>query len=96
MLNFIIAVILVALGVAFIWTVLYKQGVWEYLQVHADNWFEDVFHKRTSFFNQMFSCTFCTCWWLSVVLCIVSALVGWDWHYLLIPFCSTPLSKFIL
>jgi len=94
--NFLVIVIIVALVVAFFWTLLYKWNVWEYLQVHADAWFEKIFHKETSFFNKMFSCTFCTCWWMSVIICIFVALLSRDWHLLLVPFCSVPLSKFIL
>lgn len=96
MLKFLEAVVIVALVIAFIWEVLYKWGVWEYLQVHADAGFEKVFHKESSFFNKMFSCTFCTCWWLSVLSCILVTLISGDWRFLLIPFCSVPLTRFIL
>lgn len=95
MLKFLETVLIVALAVSFIWTVLYKWGVWEYLQVHADAWFEDFTQTESDLFNRMFSCTFCTCWWLSVLICIPSAVIAGDWHILLVPFCSVPLSKFI-
>lgn len=94
--RFLVIVIVVALAVAFLYTLLWKFGVWEYLQVHADGWAEKVTHKSSDFFNQLFSCTFCTTWWMSVIGCLVMAIVFGDWIVLLVPFCSTPISKYLI
>lgn len=94
--NFLAEVLIVALFVAFIYILLNKWGIWEYLQVHADDWFSKVTHKETDFFNRLFSCTFCTTWWTSVVLCFVVFIFTGSWELLLVPFCSTPVSRYLV
>lgn len=94
--EFLEMTVIVALIVTFFYTLMNKWGVWEYLQVHADAWFEKVFHRETTLLNQLFSCVFCTTWWTSVILCLVLAICTGNWTILLVPFCSTPLSRHLL
>ena len=69
--SFLGTVVIVALAVAFFYTLMSKWGVWEYLQVHADAWASKITHKDSDLFNQLFSCVFCTTWWTSVIVCLV-------------------------
>lgn len=96
MIKFLMIVIIVALVVTFLYTLLNKWRVWEYLQVHADDWFCVTFGKDTDFFNRLFSCVFCTTWWMSVIICFFAAIFSGYWFFLLVPFCSTPISRYLV
>lgn len=93
--HFLAVAVLVSLAVSFIYTLMGKWSVLEYLQIHADAWFEDLTGIETDFLNKLFSCVFCLGWWLSLVICIFLSLNAWDISYLLIPVFSTPLIRFI-
>lgn len=86
----------VALLATFIYILLMKWGVWEYLQVHADAWISKLIHKEVSFFNKLFSCPFCITWWVSVLICIFFFILSGYVEILLVPFCSTPLARHLL
>jgi len=97
--KFLMAVIIVALVVTFIYTLLNKWKVWEYLQVHADGWLEKICpHLVWRYYpmNKLFSCVFCTTWWMSVIICIFAAIFSGYWLFLLVPFCSTPISRYLV
>lgn len=94
--KFLMITVIVALVVTFLYTLLNKWKVWEYLQVHADDWFCIAFNKDTDFFNQLFSCVFCTTWWMSVIICFFAAIFSGYWLFLLVPFCSTPISRYLV
>lgn len=94
--SFLGTVVVVALAVAFFYTLMSKWGVWEYLQVHADAWASKITHKDSDLFNQLFSCVFCTTWWTSVIVCLVLAICIGNWAILLVPFCSTPISRYLI
>ena len=94
--SFLGTVIIMALAVAFFYTLMSKWGVWEYLQVHADAWVLKITHKDSDLFNQLFSCVFCTTWWTSVIVCLVLAIYIGEWNILLVPFCSTPISRYLV
>ena len=98
MIKFLGSVFVVALVVTFLYSLLNKWSVWEYLQVNADSLLERIFPRLTKrgFFNQLFSCIFCTTWWMSVIICIFAAIFSGYWLFLLVPFCSTPVSKHLL
>lgn len=74
MLDFVIYVVLVALGVKFLLTLSEKWGIREWLQLHAPN----------EFFHKLFSCDFCCSWWLGVGICIVLAILV-DWRLIFVP-----------
>jgi len=93
---FLCSVFIVALVVAFLYTLFNKWGLWEYLQIHADAWLEKITKKDTDILNRLFSCTFCTTWWLTVLVCLISLTFTGELFFLLVPFCSTPISRFLL
>ena len=91
---FFVATILgVAYFVSFIYLWFSKLRVWEYLQIHADGWLEKITHKRTEYLNEKFSCIFCLSFWMSMVICIVFAIINLDLSYLLIPPCTVPIVR---
>lgn len=96
--SFLGIVVVVALVVAFLYILMNKWGIWEYLQVHADGWLEKIWPTLAwkGLFNQLFSCSFCTTWWMSVIICLVLAICIGNWAILLVPFCSTPISRYLV
>ena len=87
------AVLGVACLSSFIFQLLNKWKVWEYLQVHADYWVLKALKKDTDFFNRAFSCVFCLTWWLSVIFSLILLVIEGEWVYGLIPLLSTPVAK---
>ena len=79
MVEFVCWIAVLSLAVAFIWTVLAKWKVWEWLQVHAPN----------DFLYRLFQCKFCCSWWMSVAGAVVISLVLGNWLYLLLPVGSS-------
>lgn len=80
--------VVVALLAAFVLTLADKwrvdgMSIRGWLQVHAPN----------DFFNQLFSCNFCCCWWLSVVICITLLVVIGHWQILAVPLISTLIAR---
>ncbi len=96
--KFLMITVVVALVVTFLYTLLNKWKVWEYLQVHADGWLEEVWPRmaQKEILNQLFSCAFCTTWWMSVIICFFAAIFSGYWLFLLVPFCSTPISRYLV
>ena len=66
MIEFGIAVVLVALFVKFLRTLAEKWGILSYLQAHAPN----------DFLYKLFSCEFCQSFWLGLGVCIVLVVLG--------------------
>ena len=83
--HFIYSVIFVALYAAFVLTLLHKWGVIEWVQVHGNNFFAEMFH-----------CGFCLSWWTCVLICIVEIVLTGDPVYLGVPFCSTIITRNLL
>lgn len=83
--TFFECIFLVALIAAFIVTLAKKWGAVEYLQVHGND-----------FFSKMANCDFCLSWWVSLALGIVFFIVTGNGYFLVAPFCSTMISRFIL
>lgn len=83
--EFIFYVILVAMLAAFVLTLLRKWGVIEWVQVHGND-----------FFAKMFSCDFCLSWWAGVVLSVLFAICTGNPALLLVPFCSTVITRILL
>ncbi|WP_418665450.1 hypothetical protein [Alistipes finegoldii] len=46
--------------------------------------------------SQLFDCDFCLSWWVSIVLAVGAAVCMWDAALLLVPFLSTPVTRFLL
>lgn len=77
--------VFVALLAAFFLLLLRKIGVVEYIQVHGN-----------SFFAQMFSCDFCLSWWSGVVIAILATAISGELSILITPFISTPITRKLL
>lgn len=77
--------VFIALIAAFFLLLLRKIGVVEYIQVHGNN-----------FFAQMFSCDFCLSWWSGVVIAILATAISGDLSILITPFISTPITRKML
>lgn len=83
--NFIIWVFVVATVAAFILNLLKKWKIVEYVQVHGND-----------FFVKMFSCDFCLSWWIGVSLSFFVSVYTGNPALLLVPFCSTVITRFFL
>lgn len=83
--DFLGYMVIVALVAAFILLLLRKWRVIEWMQVHGND-----------FFSEMAYCNFCLSWWVSVFLSVICAVITGDLTLLLIPFCSTPLIKYLI
>ncbi len=91
--SFVAVTVAVALAVSFIYLLLTKYRIWEYLQVHADGWLEKLTKRRSFFLNEYFSCVFWLSFTLAMIICVILWCATKDATYVLIPFCSTPLSR---
>ena len=83
--TFLFFTVVVALVAAFGLTLLRKWGVVEWVQVHGND-----------FFNKMFRCDFCLSWWAGVALAILLAIITGNPWLLLVPFCSTMITRKLL
>lgn len=92
-LAFAITVFGIACLSSFVYQLLGKWRVWEYLQVHADYWLFKVFKKETDLMNRAFSCVFCLTWWLSVIFSLILLVIEGDWLYAIVPLFSSPIAK---
>ena len=78
---FLFYTVVVALVAAFGLTLLRK---WQ-VQVHGNE-----------FFAKMFNCDFCLSFWAGVALAILLAFITGNPTLLLVPFCSTMITRFLL
>ena len=85
MIQFAFYTAVVALVAAFGLTLLKKWGVVEWVQVHGND-----------FFTKMFNCDFCLSFWAGVALAILLAFVTRNPALLLVPFCSTMITRILL
>lgn len=83
MVTFVLSIVVVALAAAFFLGLASKWGWLEWLQVHAPN---DLIHE-------LLMCKFCCSWWMGVALSVVLALIFGEWWVLLVPLCSTPVTR---
>lgn len=84
--NFIIVVMLVALGATFVFLVVEKWGLIDFMQMYARRIF-GPFHKLPS-------CVFCMLFWLCVLIAVPLAIIS-NIFYLAVPLFSAPLAKAI-
>lgn len=85
MTDFLLLVIVVSLISAFAITLLRKWGFVEWGQVHGND-----------FFAKMFSCDFCLSWWVGVIVSLFAFILTADALCIVVPFCSTPLTRKLL
>lgn len=78
-------ILIVALIAAFIILLLKKLGVVEYMQVNGNK-----------LISELFSCDFCMSFWASVIICFFITCATNDLHIMLLPFVTTPITRFLL
>lgn len=83
--EYLVYTVVVAMLAAFTILLLRKWGVIECMQVHGND-----------FIAKLASCDFCLSWWAGVLLSILLSLFTGNAVYLLIPLCSTPITRFML
>lgn len=83
--EFLYYTIMIALVAAFVLSLLRKWGFIEWIQVHGNN-----------FFANMFSCNFCLSFWFGLVLSILCVFISGDLTLLLVPVCSTTITRNLL
>ncbi len=76
--DYLVAVVLVALLVKFVRTLAEKWGILGWLQAHAPN----------DFLYKLFSCEFCQSFWLGLAFSLVLA-VFIDWRFVFVPLFSS-------
>lgn len=79
MLEFVCWIAVLAPAAAFLLALAQKWGWLEWLQVHAPN----------DFLYKLFSCHFCSTWWVCVVLALGALAVTGNWTLLIAPPCAT-------
>lgn len=85
MVDYLILILLIALFSAFIISLLKKVGIIEWLQIHGSELISKLAH-----------CDFCLSWWMNVIVSVTIALALGNWIFLLVPFFSTMITRFIL
>lgn len=79
-------VICTALLAAFIILLLGKLGIRDYI----------VSRSPVKFISKLFDCDFCLSFWTACLIAGIAALCIGDITFMLIPFFSTPLTRFLL
>lgn len=82
---FLALAIIIAMLCAFCLILMRKWEIIEYVQVNGNE-----------FFAKMFSCDFCLSFWASVIVSIIFAVSMQDIRILLMPFVTTPITRFVL
>lgn len=81
--------ILVATFTAFIVLLAIKTNVRYNIRDYFDK-------KKIILIAQMLDCDFCLCFWITVILSIILSLGFMDFNFIVIPFISTPLARYLL
>lgn len=55
-----------------------------------------IISRAPKLFSQLFDCDFCLSFWISVIFVIILVYINKDISMLIIPFLSTPISRFLL
>lgn len=85
MINFVCYIVIIALLAAFFVQLGKKWRVVEWVQVHGNK-----------FFSEMFHCDFCLSFWACAVLSAVAFVFTGDALLLAVPFCATMLARILL
>ena len=83
--EFLFYTVVVALVAAFGLSLLRKWRVIEWVQVHGND-----------FFAKMFNCDFCLSFWSGLALSILCVFISGNPVLLLVPFCSTMITRRLL
>lgn len=85
MLNFLITVLLIGFGSAFVHLVFGRLNWFAWLQLHGNK-----------FVSEAAKCRLCSVFWINLAISIVFVLVFWNPVLLLVPIFSTILSLILL
>lgn len=85
MIEFVFYIIVVALLAAFLIGLMRKLGVVEYVQVHGNK-----------LFSEMFSCDFCLSWWSCVAVALFAFIICGNPVLFGVPFCATMITRVLL
>lgn len=85
MLEFICCSVIVALIASFIVLLLSKVGVLEWVQINGS---ETI--------SKLASCHFCLSFWVGLIVAITFAIITANTILVLVPFCSSPISRMLL
>lgn len=55
-----------------------------------------IIEQGPKLLSEMFSCDFCLSFWVSLILAIILALLTLSPELLVVPFISTPITRFLL
>ena len=78
--SFLVVAVILASVIAFLYILFNKWGLWESLQVNADDWVERTFKIETDL----------------LIVCLFLAFSFWEPGYLAMPFVSTVISRKLL
>lgn len=76
---------LIALFSSFTVLLLSKVGALEWLQING-----------SEFISKLANCTFCLCFWISLILAIIVSIILKDIRIVLVPFFATPIARFLV
>lgn len=83
--EFLCAAIIIALITCWIVLFITKVGIREKIQVYSPKIISDLF-----------SCDFCLCWWICLIISVVFSCVTGTGEYVLCAFCATPLARYFI
>ena len=85
MVDYFIIILLASLASAFFINLGKKWGIVEWLQIHG-----------SELISRMAHCDFCLSWWMNVLLCAILSVTTGCLHFLVVPFFSTMITRFLL
>lgn len=80
---------IVALLAAFIISLLGKSGLREKMR----NYFDD---NKITIIADMLDCDFCISFWTSVIISSLCLFITNDYSFIIVPFCATPITRYLL
>lgn len=83
--EFIFYTVIVALIASFIVLLLSKVGVLEWMQING-----------SEIISKLASCHFCLSFWIGLIVAVIFAIVTANLILVLVPFCSSPISRMLL
>lgn len=83
--SFVYKTIIIALIAAFIVLLAKKWGLIEYIQIHGND-----------FFNKMAHCDFCLSFWAGCMVATLFVFITGELTFMLVPFCSTSITRMLV
>ena len=83
--EFIFCTVIVALIASFIVLLLSKVGVLEWMQING-----------SEIISKLASCHFCLSFWIGLIVAVIFAIFTANLMLVLVPFCSSPISRMLL